>query len=494
MTRRNVPPTLLADFYKISHREQYPDRTEIIYSTWTPRSNKYYPACTEVIAFGFQAFIKKYIIHYFDNHFFNRDLSKVLSEYTRCIKYTLGIENPVTSHLEKLHKLGYMPICIKAIPEGTRVPLRVPMLTIHNTHPDFFWLTNYLETLMSCELWLPSTTATIADRYRKILNEYAIKTVGNTLFVPFQGHDFSMRGMSSVESAMSGGAGHLLSFVGTDNIPAIYFLEQYYSADIEQEIVGTSIPATEHSVMCAGGNDTGDELETYRRLITEIYPNGFISIVSDTWDLWNTITDILPSLKKDIMKRAGKVVIRPDSGDPVKIMCGDTTSFEVRRYKGVVQLLWEIFGGEVNAQGYKVLDPHIGCIYGDAITPERCSEICLLLAQKGFASTNVVYGIGSYTYQYNTRDTFGFAIKSTMCEINGNSKPIYKDPITDDGIKKSQTGVVVVTKDSSGDLICKDGLSFHHNELDELKYIFRDGVLLVDEVLSAIRERLSSNK
>lgn len=489
------PATLLCDFYKVSHRVQYPEGTEVVYSTWTPRSNKHYPDVDKVVAFGFQGFIKKYLISYFDKNFFSRAKEEVVSEYVRYLTYTLGESDPVTTHIEELHDLGYLPLEIKALPEGTKVPMRVPMLTVQNTDKRFFWLTNYIETLASTEMWLPSTTATIANRYRSILDKYAAETGGPSDFVPFQGHDFSMRGMSGVDAAAMAGAGHLLSFVGTDTVPAIAYLEEYYKANIEEDLVGTSVPATEHSVMCAGGIE--DEEETYRRLIEDVYPSGIISIVSDTWDLWHVVTDTLPKLKDKIMARDGKVVIRPDSGDPVDILCGNhfdedergIITGETPAYKGVVELLWEIFGGTVNDKGYKELDPHIGAIYGDSITPERAAEICRRLASKGFASTNVVYGIGSYTYQYNTRDTFGFAMKSTAVIINGKEKMIFKDPKTDDGTKKSNKGVVAVQKDK-GELIVVDQLPFKNDVADEMQVIFKDGELLVDQSLTEIRNRL----
>jgi nicotinamide phosphoribosyltransferase len=488
--RHTTPATLLCDFYKISHRAQYPDKTEVVYSTWTPRSNKYFPRAESVVAFGAQGMIKKILIDYFNENFFSRPIDDVVAEYARYIKYTLFIENPETKHIEELHELGYMPLHIKALPEGTLVPMRVPMLTVHNVDSRFFWLTNYIETLASTEMWLTSTAATIALSYRSILDEYALKTAGSTDFVPFQGHDFSMRGMAGIDAAMLSGAGHLLSFVGTDTVPAIAYLERYYNADIEKELVGTSVNATEHSVMCAGGAD--NEFETYRRLISEVYPTGIISIVSDTWDLFGCLETIIKPLKPEIMARDGKVVIRPDSGDPVDIICGDLTAEEgSQEYKGVVECLYDIFGGEKNAQGYIELDSHIGAIYGDSITPERCEAICYILAEKGFASTNVVFGIGSYTYQYNTRDTFGFAMKSTMVVIDGEEKMIFKDPKTDDGTKKSNTGCVAVQM-VDGELVCKDRLALNHTEPCLMQTIFLNGELKVDETLAAIRARISS--
>ena len=317
-TNFKVPATLICDFYKISHRAQYPVKTEKVYSTWIPRTSRI-TFVDKVAAFGFQAFIKKYLIEYFNDNFFSRPLEDVVDEYSRVVKYCLGDNNPDTSHIEALHSLGYLPILIKAVPEGTLVPVRVPMLTIENTHEDFGWLTNYLETIASCELWQSATNATLALEYRKILDKYATLTSDIPEFVDFQGHDFSMRGMSSLESAITSGMGHLLSFAGTDTIPAILGLENYYNANIENELVGCSVPATEHSIASCGGSSSLEEEATFRRLITEVHPSGIVSLVSDTWDLWNVLTNILPNLKEVINARDGKVVIRPDSGDPVDI-------------------------------------------------------------------------------------------------------------------------------------------------------------------------------
>lgn len=488
------PATLLCDFYKVSHKDQYPQGTEVIYSTWTPRTSRI-KGVNHAVAFGIQAFVKEYLIKYFNDNFFNRPLEEVIDEYKRVIKFTLGKEEVGTTHIEELHRLGYLPIKIKAVKEGTLVPIKTPMMTMENTEPKFFWLTNYLETLMSTMLWQPSTSATTALEYRKILERFAKETNGDTSGVQFQGHDFSMRGMSSLESAKSSGAGHLLSFTGTDTIPAILYMEEFYNGNIENELIGTSIPATEHSCMCAGSKE--DEFNTYKRLITETYPNGFVSIVSDTWDFWNVLTSIVPQLKEDIMNRDGRVVIRPDSGDPVKIICGDDESENPHARKGAIELLWEVFGGTITEKGYKQLDSHIGCIYGDAITIDRCREICEKLKAKGFASTNMVYGIGSFSYQYNTRDTLGYALKATYAVVNGEERMLFKDPITDNGVKKSQRGMVALYKNSDGSISYVDGLNkesykfMQHKDL--LEEVFVDGKLLRDEALSEIRDIISQN-
>lgn len=494
LNKTGIPATLLCDFYKISHREQYPAGTETVYSTWIPRYSRK-EGINEVVAFGFQQFILRYLMDYFDEHFFNRDKEEVIDEYSAYINATLG-GVPYTGHLEALYDLGYFPIKIKALKEGTLTPLRVPMLTIENTKPEFFWVTNWLETLMSCELWLPSTTATIALQFRQVLQQYANETNGDTSGVPFQSHDFSYRGMGAQEAAELGSIGHLLSFVGSDTIPAVPFLCSYYGANDNGKLVATSIPATEHSVMCAYGHD---EFASYKRIITEIYPKGFVSIVSDTWNLWKVLTDVIKPLKNEIMTRDGRVVIRPDSGDPVKIVCGDPNSDDELERKGVIEILWEIFGGTITAKGYKQLDTHIGCIYGDAITIERCREICRRLKEKGFASTNMVFGIGSFTYQYNTRDTFSFALKATDVTINGVEHKIQKNPYTDKGsVKKSLIGRAVVLRDyKNGKLYVKDNLTAAEQEkyanLDQLETIYENGELKRFETLSEIRARVSEN-
>ena len=479
-------PLLLTDGYKVDHRRQYPDGTTLVYSNWTPRKSRL-ENVDEVVFFGLQYFIKKYIIHDFEEYFFKQPKEEVVRKYARRINNYLGENQVGTKHIEDLHDLGYIPMIFKALPEGSSVPIRVPMFTMFNSKPKFFWLTNYFETLLSAVIWMPCNSATIAKEYRKILDKYATETSSVPEFVDWQAHDFSMRGMAGIEASVTSAAGHLLSFTGTDNIPAIDFFEDYYNANSDNELIGGSVPATEHSVMCMG--TTEGEFETFQRLITEVYPKGIVSIVSDTWDLWKVLTNYLPRLKEEISGRDGKVVIRPDSGDPILILCGNPDGKNDNEKKGVVQLLWETFGGTTNDKGYKELIPQIGAIYGDSITVERATQICENLKQKGFASTNVVLGIGSFTYQYNTRDTFGFAMKATYGEVNGEGRAIFKDPITDDGTKKSAKGLMKIELEN-GVFKLKDNVSWEEENQGELKEVFRDGKLLVDVSLAEIRENI----
>ena len=488
-------PLFLTDGYKTGHHQQYPKGTTLVYSNFTPRSNKYGPkGCDRVVSFG-QQMIMRQLHEVFQKDFFSQPKDQVCREMKQELSMYLGMDYDV-SHFEALYDLGYLPIEVRSLTEGTLVPIKVPVLTIYNTHPDFYWLTNYLETILSNLMWKPLTSATIAHQYRKVLTKWMEKTdKDNAWFIDWQGHDFSMRGMDSVEAVISSGLGHLTSFSGTDSLPAIYGARKYYGAE---GFVAGSVPATEHSVMCAGGKE--DEESTFRRLL-ETYPKGILSVVSDTWDLWRVCTEHIVALKEEILARDGKLVIRPDSGDPVDILCGreERLSDAPGEYKtpaeiGVIELLWDVFGGTVNKQGYKVLDPHIGAIYGDSITIERADEICRRLEAKGFASTNVVLGIGSFTYQFNTRDTFGFAMKATYCEINGEGREIFKDPITDDGTKKSATGLLCVTRDEySGDYMLMDRVDWQTSRGGELKTIYRDGKFENTTTLSEIRENLRKN-
>lgn len=488
-------PLTQIDFYKADHRRQYPVGTTLVYSNLTARSAKNCgipdPLFTgNITFFGLQYFLKKFLLEIWSEGFFSKPKEAVISSYKRRMENALGKDAIPTDHIEALHDRGYLPVCIRALPEGTQVPVKVPCLVIYNTHPDFFWLTNYLETVLSSYLWKPITSATIARHYRILLEKHAEQTGVDKGFIQFQAHDFSFRGMSGPEDAALSGAGHLTSFVGTDSVPAIDLLEDYYCGDSDKELIGCSVPATEHSVMCMGTKD--DEVGTFRRLITELYPRGIVSIVSDTWDFWRVITDYALQLKPEIMARDGKVVFRPDSGDPVKIICGDPdahpNSFKII---GVVHCLWNAFGGTVNEAGYKVLDQHVGLIYGDSITLERAHFILKSLRDKGFAASNIVFGVGSFTYQYVTRDSFGFAVKSTAGCVGGQYREIFKDPITDNGVKKSAKGFLKV-KTVDGKLQVFDQQDKIESEDCEMKCVFRDGELYNEQTISEIRKKIMS--
>ncbi|WP_348944078.1 nicotinate phosphoribosyltransferase [Chitinibacter sp. FCG-7] len=483
-------PVTAIDGYKVDHRRQYPDNTEIIFSNLTARTTRR-DYTDEMVFFGLQHFVKDFLIESWNKDFFQQPKDEVIRRFARRINNYLGPNNVGTQHIADLHDLGYLPIKIMALPEGTVYPVRLPCLVIYNTDERFFWLTNYLETILSTNIWGMCTSATTAHEYKKILTQYALETDGSTEFVNWQGHDFSFRGMFGAEAAMMSGAAHLLSFTGTDTIPAIDFLEDYYGANSDLELVGGSVAATEHSVMCAGGMD--NELETFRRLIEDIYPEGIVSIVSDSWDFWQVMTDFTVRLKDKILARNGKVVFRPDSGDPVKVICGDADApVGSPEYKGAVECLWDVFGGTTTSQGYKLLDAHVGVIYGDSITFERARAICAGLKAKGFASTNIVFGIGSYTYQYVTRDTDGFAVKATFAKVAGQDREIFKAPKTGDGTKNSAKGLVAVYKNAEGKLYLKDQATWDEVNQCEFIPVFENGRLLNETTLAQVRARLAA--
>lgn len=555
---------LLADFYKISHKAMYPEGLTKLYSTWTPRSGKFFPESRFVIWFGLQGFIKEYLIDYFNEYFFNRPIEEIVEEYKKIIHNTFD-ENAHTEHIVALHKLGYLPIEIKALPEGTKVPYRVPCCTVTNTHPEFAWVTNYLETLFSCNLWMPTTTATRAYIYRQIIEKYIKLTSDNPVWKRVGCGDFSFRGMASLDAAITSGAAFLTSFTKTSTIPSIQYLCEYYNADVEKEDVGSWSASVEHSCTTSNFAVDLDEIKFFIKMCKELYPDKPFSFVADSYDYWNFITKIVPECKNVILEHNGRINIRPDSGEPEEIICGTVQMWKEHESKemfekyytlsetmrmlycdqidektqkpceiyveiqgkkyvvtwkteknldvftyreatveerGTLDILWEIFGGTINSKGYKVLNPHIGIVYGDSITLQRCENICNHMMNLGFAVENVVFGAGSYSFQYNTRDTQGWAYKATYGEINDKPILIYKDPKTSDGTKKSQKGMVRVYRDENGEINFIDGIQAGQVDTDDYKVsdcnmletVFINGELVRNHTLNEIRSRIYSEQ
>jgi len=481
-----IPPEFKIDIYKAGHLFQMPPGTTEVYSNFTPRASRL-PGVDKVVVWGLQPFFVRDLIDAWDDEFFGKPLDKILARYQARMDRMIGPGTITVGHIAALHKLGYLPVRIKALPEGSLCPMRVPFMTWRNTHQDFAWVTNYIETHMSCSIWHPITSATTCWEFYKEFYRSAKRSAPDKLdFASVQGHDFSMRGQTSLESATAASAAHLLSFIGTDTVPALDYLEEHYGPD--DKITGVSVRASEHMVMQMGGKDT--ELETYRRLISDVAPSGIISIVSDTWDYWNVIDNILPALKDVIMARDGRVVVRPDSGSPVKILCGDEEqSAGSSAHKGTIEALYDSFGGSLNNVNCKELDPHIGVIYGDSITRERQKEINERLWQKRFASVNWVAGVGSFALQHVTRDTFGFAIKTTHGVIDGVPVDLFKDPKTDDGTKRSARGYLRVNEDYT----LKECCTPEEEEGGLLEVVFENSMLVRKHSFSEVRERLHSN-
>lgn len=465
----------VTDGYKLSHGAMYADGTTMVYSNLTPRSDKHYRKnCTEfydgkLVWVGAQGAVQE--IQEMWDEFFDADKEAVVSRFARRMAGYLGGYEPAVKAIAELHDLGYLPLTIKSLPEGSKVPMGVPVLTVTNTLPQFYWLVNYLETVISDLTWKTATNATIAAEYKAIVDHYGDLTGTDEFTRSIQCHDFSMRGMSGPEDAARSGFAHLTQFIGTDTLPAMDYAEDYYDADPDS-LIAISVPATEHAVatsnilyleqdiksVVAGCEDQNTRLFAEQQfmydLITRKFPTGIVSYVADSYDFYGVLTEVLPALKDVILAREasavapGKLVIRPDSGDPAKVITGykvsplvfknvaefyDYHDFNIYRLaelanyevvniggrfyeftqidpvrisvgkeipvaevKGAVQVLWETFGGTVTDKGYKLLDSHIGLIYGDSITTKRAEEILRRLADNGFASGNIVFGVGSY--------------------------------------------------------------------------------------------------
>lgn len=492
----NTNPMLLIDFYKAVHAEMLPEKITKSVSYFTPRMSRV-NRWDSVVMFGLQGFIKTYLIDYFNEWFFNRPFAEVIGEYKRIMDASLGENAYKIEKIEQLRKLGYLPIEIVALPEGTIVPMHVPMFGITNTHKDFAWLPQSLESLISAESWHPMIAATVGYTYRQIVNYYYDLTCDDETSRAKALGAFDFRGEECTDSAIKAGAGWCLSFLNTATVPTIPYLEKNYKCDCTKEPVAFGSPSTEHSVMCSNFAVDGDEITLLRRLLTEIYPNTSFSAVLDSYDYWNVIDNILPQLKPEILAHNGCMLMRGDSGDCVEVVT--KTVFK----------LWEEFGGTTNSKGYKVLNPHVKAIYGDSITVQRCEQIYKILMENGFACSNVALGVGSFSFQCIeedgilkpfTRDTFSSCIKATYCEIDDKPFQIFKNP-KDGGFKKSQKGCCVVVKGSDDKLIYIDGrtweeahVSVEDAKVNLLQPVFKDGQLIKEQSLAEIRDILHGGK
>lgn len=550
------------DAYKLGHRVMMRNGTTFLASNFTPRSDRLFKGGPlfdhKMVVFGGQGFAKEFLVECFNETFFNLPKDVAVPRYERRCRNMMGAGVIPVDGFSQLHDLGYLPLMVRALPEGSRVGMKVPTMLFNNTHPDFGWLVNYIEPTLSNSNWKSSLNATIAYEYRRVFEHFAELTGTPKAAIQWQGHDFSSRGMSGPEDAARSGSAHLLSFTGTDVVSAIDYLEDYYNADSDYELIGGSVPATEHSISSSNilfhvralrqemPGMTEDQyllLAEVRFLldyITRIVPTGFASYVADTYDYWALLMHVLtePGVKEAIMKRDGRVVIRPDSGNPINIICGlkvfvveflDSESFldyidadgvaglkgyeavkiagkhwtvvpetglmtgvvvPEHEVKGSIEVLWDIFGGTYNDKGFKELDTHIGLIYGDSITLERQWEILQRLMDKGFASGNVVLGIGSYTYNYSTRDTFGSAVKATATIIDGEFIELFKDPKTGDALKKSAKGLLRVVKEGE-EFVLYDQQPNDQSltDNDAMKILFHNGQV-AEASLAEIRDRL----
>lgn len=621
----NIPVILRSDFYKQSHAEQYPAGTSKLVSYATARMSRM--GQDSLIVFGIQAFVKRWLIEEFNETFFSKPFNEIEDYYKWAIGNTFPLQYVDIEKFRKLHELGYLPIEVYCLEEGLDVPIRnahklpegqcqVPFLQISNTHPDFPWLTEFLESLTSTEIWYPMCVANQAKVYRDIVNHWYNYTGCDMNTAKSAIAEFGYRGGKGDEAATLASSAFLTSFNKTATIPAILYNAKYYNEDIINGKVGSGMISTEHSVMCSNyamdmerypfttdysqvhvgdkirikdlENEVYEVVEVcgalehvninsedgmvYRyvsdasiglvlkdlgtvedmflmRLFTKLYPTGALSVVMDSYDYWHNVMTcgVVPHLKNAIMERQGTVFFRGDSGDPVDIICGEEwpvyDSLQIRKntrtindlkiyakdekcwykfkkvdghdywerfedkpveVKGTVELLWDMFGGTVNKAGFKVLDNHVRAIYGDSITPLRAQEIYRRLAEKGFASCNVALGAGSFSMncvETNdhrlapfTRDSYGIAVKACYAEnINGKKYQIFKNPKTDTGkFKKSQKGMIYVTRDENGEIVAYDGYTSETlpKEGNLLKPIFKDGEMVNETTLTEVRNNI----
>lgn len=512
-----INPLLLIDFYKAVHREMIPADMSKSVSYWTPRMSRI-DRWDGVVNFGLQAFCKTWLIDYFNENFFNKTEEEVVAEYSRVMDNSFGKGLCDYEKIKKLHRLGYLPIEIVSLPEGVIVPIHCPIFGITNTHPDFAWLGQALESLISAEMWYPMVCATVGHTYREVVDKWYDKTCDDNVPRRRALGNFDFRGDQGLDAALKAGSAWCLSFVNSATVPVIPYLEHYYNCDCEKEEVAFGAVSTEHFVMCSNSaKDTADnpdyeyaDIDPHRervfikKLLTEYYPNTSFSCVSDSYDYWNVVDNILPTLKYEILNHNGCMLVRGDSGDCIKVVT--ETVFH----------LWDIFGGTINSKGYKVLNPHVKALYGDSITIQRAEQIYEILEKNGFAASNVSLGVGSFSFhciqedgelKVFTRDTFSMAQKSVYAEFTKpdgsiDKMPIYKDPKTDreaggGNFKKSQKGCcAVIWRDKwSKEITYVDGLTWEESMSDTLmETIFKDGKMVKEETLADIRNRLNDNK
>ena len=561
---RRTSMILMSDFYKQAHAEQYPEGITKLISYATARMTRIPKEMygDKLTVFGIQAYVKDFLIERFNETFFNVPLEEAMAEYKEIIGETFPIQYVDTGKFEALHKLGYLPIEVGCLAEGTRVPIRsafelpegqcqVPFMYIINTHPDFPWITEFLESVTSSEVWYPMAIANQAYYYRQIVNKWYGVTGCDDAARKSAISEFGFRGGKSSDAAIKASSAFLTSFNKTATIPAIKYMHDYYGDPVKE--IGGGMISTEHSVMCSNFAVDGDEETFLKKLFSQIYPAGAVSVVMDTYDYWANLKRCgAGELKDIIMNREGTVFFRGDSGDPVDIICGYNpkkyssltqvklsradvsvgepfyVEDELRYYKlvkvdgkdeyvtvnekpvevmGTVELLWNMFGGTVNEAGYKVLDKHVRAIYGDSITPTRAEQMYRRLAEKGFAACNVALGAGSFSTQCAetpdgrlfpfTRDSYGIAVKATWCadEHKGEERQLFKNPKTDTGkFKKSQKGLIYVTEEN-GEIVAYDGYTTETlpKEGNLLQPIFRDGKMLHEVSLNDVRQRLHNN-
>ena len=605
------------DFYKATHLMQFRPEIATLTSYLTPRGSRL-STTNKMVWFGIQGFIQKYLIEDFRDNFFNKPFDEIENEFHECLGRGLGYSRERVDEtlvkIRELYNLGYLPVEINAFPEGTLVPMGVPALEIKTTVPGFAWTGQALESLLSCSIWHPCVSATVAYEYAQVAKRAYDATVDDNISWKTAMCDFSLRGQESHESAVASSAAWLTCFYNSSTVDAREYIKHNYWDDavcdknhvlLYDNLKIGGLTSTEHSVMTSDYALIGDERETYRRLLTEVYPDVSFAAVCDSYDFWNVLTNILPSLREEIEAHEGFLGVRHDSAEPVKALCGlpifeahqvvfnefephdhveneisdtmidslyefindsrpeefckDIESYVRVIYKtnlgtydkvyritpnwtnergaytsdkyyfiedygvkyvrettwqdkGMVETLYELFGGTTNSKGYKVMNPKLKAVYGDSITIPRARAIYERLEEKGFAANNVSLGVGSFSMEAIeengelkpfTRDTFSIAIKATYgTTFDGKEIEIYKDP-KGFSQKKSLRGICVPYLNlENGEIEVAQGLNretkYAYNTL--FKTYFRNSMLTEEDesrvgyrMFTEIRNRIDKN-
>lgn len=452
---------LNSDSYKTSHWVQYPKGSEYLSSYIEARKGDY-----DVVFFGLQAFIKEYL----STPITHQDID----EAEKVIQaHGLTFNRAGWEHLIEKHD-GYLPLRIQAVPEGSIVPVSNVVCQVINTDPEFYWLPSYIETALLRAIWYPSTVASVSHYCKEIIRQALEKSADNTESLPFRLHDFGSRGASSQETVALGSLAHLVNFAGTDSMTALVAASRWYK--MSDDMPAFSIPAAEHSTMTAWGRD--GETAAFHNMIDQFGgEDKAFSVVSDSYDLWNAIDNIWgDALKEEVKNMGGTLVIRPDSGEPTKVV------------REALERLAVKFGTTVNSKGYKVLPDYVRIIQGDGISPQSLSKIIDVVIKAGFSIENVTFGMGGGLLQQVNRDTMSWAMKSSAIRIDGAWKDIYKDPVTSRS-KRSKKGRLALVKGDNGQL-----KTVKENEMNEpadnlLRDVYVDGQLLIEDSLTTIRER-----
>ena len=453
---------LMTDSYKVSHYKQYPPGTEHVYSYFESRGGEF----DETVFFGLQYYLNRYlagevVTHekideaeaIFHSHFGNKD----------CFNRK-GWEHIVTAHQ------GRLPVTIRAVSEGTVVPTHNVLMTIENTDPACYWLTNYLETLL-VQVWYASTVATQSREMKKIILTFLEQT-GDPNLIPFKLHDFGFRGVSSVETAAIGGAAHLVNFQGTDTLAGIMLAKKFYN----EPMAGFAIPAAEHSTITSWGRKY--EADAMKNML-EQFPTGLVAVVSDSFDIYKACSEIWgKQLKEAVLERDGILVVRPDSGDPPKIVCE------------ILELLGTAFGTTTNKKGYRLLHPKIRVIQGDGIDRNMLKKILIAITKNGWSTDNLAFGSGGGLLQKLNRDTSKYAFKCSSITVNGEARDVYKQPITDNG-KNSKAGRMKLIKNNNQyETLLNDTVNEIGNKnKDLLTEVFRNGTILKNWTFQEIRKQ-----